>query len=512
MNVGQLLLDGAARNPDGLALKYGRETTSYPQLVDRVQRLADGLLSRGLKPGDRVVLDLPNRPEFVELMWACFWGGFVVVPLNWHLHPLEVAYIVENARASAILVADETLDSVHYLPDDVLVLDTCTSDSARATVTPLTALTTGLPMTGLGEPARVQPNDPAWLFYTSGTTGRPKGATLSHRNLMSMTRHYFSNVDPMPPRSVVMHAAPLSHGSGLYLLPALGHGATNVIHSARTFDADAFVDVIAQEKSTHIAFLAPTMLNRVVRAVAPADPRLATLRSIVVGGAPFYQEDATAAVQRLGPIITQIYGQGEAPMTVTVLSAAEFTPERAASCGRPFPGVSVRIIDRNGTSVHQGQVGEVAVQGDVVMSGYWEDPEATKTALKDGWLRTGDIGHFDAAGYLHLTDRAKDVIISGGSNIYPREVEEVLHHHEAVKEASVVGEPSPEWGESVVAFVVTHQGAAVTARELIEHCRKNLASFKKPSRIIFLDDLPKNAAGKILKRELRDLLAEAGAR
>ena len=299
-----------------------------------------------------------------------------------------------------------------------------------------------------------------------------------------MSLAYLRDLDLIADGSVYLHAAPLTHGSGLYLLPSTARGATQIIAPGAGFSARGFVRLIQEHQVTHAAFLAPTMLRRVVDEARGRT--LPSLRSIVVGGAPLYQEDLRDAVGVVGPIVVQMYGQGEAPMTISVMPASEAL-DHPGSCGRAFHGVEIRIADTGGEPLPDGADGEVLVRGDVVMRGYWDNPDATAATLAGGWLHTGDIGHLDA-GYLHLTDRAKDVIITGGSNVYPREVEEVLLTHPAVREAAVAGVPDPEWGESVRAFVVAVGDP--TPGELIQHCRGRL---------------PKNAAGKILKRELRQL-------
>ncbi|MHA6780659.1 class I adenylate-forming enzyme family protein [Pseudonocardia saturnea] len=488
MNVANLLLTGAAREPSRPAWTFGGRSATYAQLTDRVARLAAGFSRIGLAPGDRVVLLLPNSPELVEALLAAMWGGFVAVPLNWHLHPQEVAYVLRYCDARAVVVADETEGAVSAFDGEVLVLHVRGAYEGLFGEAPA-------PLADVGA------DDPAWLFYTSGTTGRPKGATLTHRNLLAMALNYYADIDRIAPDSVFVHAAPLTHGSGLYLLPALGRGAVNVISTARSFDPADYLSLLAEHRATHAAFMAPTMLKRLLVAGDQANHDLSGLRSIVVGGAPLYRTDLHTAVAAFGPIVTQIYGQGESPMTITVMPPRE--GERSGSCGRAFVGVQVRIVDADGTELPAGADGEVCVRGDVVMRGYWDDPGATAAAVRRGWLHTGDIGHLDGEGYLHLTDRAKDVIITGGSNVYPREVEEVLLSHPAVREVAVIGRPDPEWGESVCAFVVPVPGADVDAAELVEHSRGQLASFKKPKEIVFIDALPKSAAGKILKRELR---------
>jgi fatty-acyl-CoA synthase len=505
VNIAGLLADGIARAGDRLALVQGSRALTYRALGDRVARLAAGLAGLGLRPGDRIVLLMPNRPELVETLWAAFHGGFVAVPVNWHLHPDEVDYIVRHCRAAAIVVSDETAAAARTLADAVRVVRVARADGSDAgfdnTVLDYEDVLAPEPSRAVDTAAQ----DPAWLFYTSGTTGRPKGATLTHRNLAAMTEAYARDLDPVADGSSYLHAAPLTHGSGLYLLPSTARGATQVIAPGTGFSAADFVALVEEHQVTHAAFLAPTMLRRVVdeaRGRTPlTHPTLPSLRSIVVGGAPLYQEDLRAAVAVLGPIVVQMYGQGEAPMTITVMPASEAL-DHPGSCGRAFHGVEIRIADPDGEPVPDGADGEVLVRGDVVMRGYWDNPDATAATLAKGWLHTGDIGHLDA-GYLHLTDRAKDVIITGGSNVYPREVEEVLLTHPAVREAAVVGVPDPEWGESVRAFVVA--AGDPTPGELIQHCRDRLASFKKPREVILVTELPKNAAGKILKRELRRL-------
>jgi fatty-acyl-CoA synthase len=488
VNIARLLDDGMARAGDRLALVQGARALTYRELGDRVARLAAGFAGLGLRRGDRIVLLMPNRPELVESLWAAFHGGFVAVPVNWHLHPDEVDYIVRHCRAAAVVVSDETAAATRTLPDAVRVVRVARDYEDVLAAEPSPAVDTTA-------------DDPAWLFYTSGTTGRPKGATLTHRNLAAMTDAYLLDLDPVADGSSYLHAAPLTHGSGLYLLPSTARGATQVIAPGTSFSARDFVALVEEHQITHAAFLAPTMLRRVVDEARGRTLPSPSLRSVVVGGAPLYQEDLRAAVGVLGPIVVQMYGQGEAPMTITVMPAAEALGH-PGSCGRAFHGVQIRIADPDGEPVPDGADGEVLVRGDVVMRGYWDNPDATAATMAQGWLHTGDIGHLDA-GYLHLTDRAKDVIITGGSNVYPREVEEVLLTHPAVREAAVVGVPDPEWGESVRAFVVA--AGDPTPGELIQYCRDRLASFKKPREVILVTELPKNAAGKILKRELRRL-------
>jgi acyl-CoA synthetase (AMP-forming)/AMP-acid ligase II len=301
------------------------------------------------------------------------------------------------------------------------------------------------------------------------------------------------------PEDVVLHVAPLSHGSGVYALPSIARAAKNVVYPGGSFDAEDVLATADRERVTIIAFVAPTMIHMLL----DADPELTipSLRRVVYGGAPMDAGLAAAAIERFGRVFVQLYGMGESPMTITYLRAQDHRGKALSSAGIVRTDVEVRLVDEAGAPVGDGTEGEVCVRGDVVMLGYWNDSQANARTLRDGWLHTGDIGRFED-GYLYLVARKSDVIISGGSNIYPREVEDVLHLHPAIKEACVFGVPDPKWGESVVAAVVTT--APIETDELIEHCRAHIASFKKPKRIEFLDALPKNANGKILRRELRD--------
>jgi long-chain acyl-CoA synthetase len=353
------------------------------------------------------------------------------------------------------------------------------------------------------------PGDAAWLFYTSGTTGRPKGVTLTHQNLAAMVLNYFADVDSIAPGDAIIHAAPMSHGSGLYILPHVAHAGLNVVPESGGFDAPELYALLHAHRGVTL-FAAPTMVKRLVD--HPGDADTANLKTIVYGGGPMYVADCKAALARFGPKLAQIYGQGESPMTITAMGksihAAVDHPHyaaRLASVGQPFTTAEVIIAGDDDKPLPQGEIGEILVRGDHVMAGYWENPKASAETLRGGWLHTGDVGSIDEEGFLTLKDRSKDVIISGGSNIYPREVEEVLLRHPRVSEVSVVGEAHPEWGEVVVAFVVA-RGGAPDQTELDALCLDHIARFKRPKTYRFVEALPKNSTGKVLKTELRKLL------
>jgi long-chain acyl-CoA synthetase len=334
---------------------------------------------------------------------------------------------------------------------------------------------------------------------------------LSHRNLAQMTFSYFADVDRVDRDGRLLHAAPLSHGSGLYNFTHLVHGAAQVVPESGGFDAAEVLGLLAAHDKVSF-FAAPTIVKRLAEAARGTPQPANGLQTLVYGGGPMYLADLREAMEVFGNRLAQIYGQGESPMTITALSRAHHGDvghprhvERLMSVGLPHSVVEVAIRDPGGRDLGPDEVGEICVRGDVVMSGYWNNPEGTAAALRDGWLWTGDLGAFDADGFLTLKDRSKDLIVSGGSNIYPREVEEVLLAHPSVAEASVVGRRDREWGEIVVAFVVA-RGAPPTAQELDRLCLDHIARFKRPKEYRFVERLPKNNYGKVVKTELRAAL------
>jgi fatty-acyl-CoA synthase len=484
MNPAAWLARAARADPLRPAIFRGeRAWATYGELAARVARLAAGLRARSaLVPGDRVALFMKNCPEYLEALYAIWWAGLAAVPVNAKLHRKELAFIVEDSGAKLVIEDPSELENLRG------------KEPESATEGAPTAL--------------------AWLFYTSGTTGRPKGAMLSFRNLAQMTYSYFADVDDVPRDGRLLHAAPLSHGSGLYTFTHLAKGAAQVLPESGGFDAAEVFALLRAHRGVSM-FAAPTMVKRLVEAAPSLQPDGDFgLRTLVYGGGPMYAADLHAAMKVLGNRLAQIYGQGESPMTITALSKFHHADrahprhaERLASVGLPHSVVEVTIRDEDGRELGPGEVGEVCVRGDVVMSGYWNNADASARALRGGWLWTGDLGAFDDDGFLALKDRSKDLIVSGGSNIYPREVEEVLLAHPAVAEACVVGRPDREWGESVVAFVVPRAEAPDTA-ELDRFCLEHIARFKRPKDYRIVRALPKNNYGKVLKTELRKLLAE----
>jgi long-chain acyl-CoA synthetase len=501
MNLAHWVRRAGLEFADRPAVSVGeRAELDYAGLAERVARLAGGLKDRlELAPGERVALVMGNVAEYVEVLFACWHAGLAAVPVNAKLHPSELRYILDHSGARTCFATADRLGAIEAAgaPGLKHVIEAGGPDHRKLLDGELLAMAT------------VEASDLAWLFYTSGTTGQPKGAMLTHRNLAVMTLNYFADFDRIGPGDSILHAAPLSHGSGLWMLPHVAAGACNVMPESGGFEP-AEIFALMRRWPELTMFAAPTMVRRLTEHASDADT--ANLKLITYGGAPMYVEDAVAALDRFGPKLAQLYGQGESPMTITHLSREDHGRrdhprwrERLGSAGVADTCVEVQVVDDEDRVLPVGEAGEIVCRGDTVMAGYWDNPEATAATLKGGWLHTGDVGMFDADGYLTLTGRSKDLIISGGANVYPREVEEVLVRAPGVSQASVIGRPDPDWGEVVVAYVVAEPGGETSAEALDRFCLAHLARFKRPKIYRFVADLPKNAYGKVLKTELREM-------
>ena len=494
----------------------GRTICDYATLAIRAARLAGAFEAAGLERGERVALVSHNVPAYIEALFAIWWAGLTAVPVNAKLHPEELGYVLANSGARWAFV-DAAWRAVIGGGASRSVSLACVVELGGAEYTRLVDKSPSV------EPASCAADDPAWLFYTSGTTGRPKGVVITHGNLRAMSGCFMACVEAIAPGDALLHPAPLSHGSGLYLVPHVAGGAVNVIPESGGFDADEVCMLLAAWDRAGF-FAAPTMVQRLVASSAIGTARLDHLKSIVYGGGPMYAADVKTAFATLAPRLAQIYGQGESPMTITAMNRAQIAEAiergddaRLGSVGVAQTGIEVRIGDANDEPLPVGEVGEILVRGPTVMQGYWMNPEASRIALANGWLHTGDVGSLDAGGYLTLKDRSKDLIISGGSNIYPREVEEVLLLHPDVAEVAVVGRAHAEWGEEVVACVVARGGTVldVASGTTLESaldglCLAHIARFKRPKSYVFLDELPRNNTGKVLKSALRALLRGPG--
>ena len=504
MNIAHWLERTAARLPDKDAVFEGAAPLwRYADLVQRTRAIAAGLQASGAAQGDRVAIYMDNVPDYLPVFYGIWWMGAVAVPINAKLHPREVAWILQNAEASVVFATAAKASELRDIGATVQIIDT---DSAAYS---------DLASTRAEQPcASAAPDDLAWLFYTSGTTGRPKGVMITHGMIEAMALSYFADADEVRAEDAALYAAPMSHGAGLYNVMHVLKGARHVFPVSRGFDPAEIFELSEHHGSVHM-FAAPTMVKRLTDVGKASGQRGTGIRTIVYAGGPMYLADITRAVDWFGDIFVQIYGQGECPMGITALPRADVSDRshpdwqaRLGSVGVAQSGVEVHIGDAAGKAVPRGAVGEIMVRGRPVMPGYWRNPEATAKTLKGGWLWTGDMGRMDDAGYVTMVDRSKDMIISGGSNVYPREVEEVLLTHPSVREVSVVGRPHPEWGEEVVAFVVCD--GALDAPALDALCLEQIARFKRPKDYFALPELPKNNYGKVLKTELRAQLAQEG--
>ncbi len=493
MNIGHWISRAGRVAPDVPAVGQGKKTIlNYRDLSFRTACLAGGLVTIfNLKPGARVAVVMKNVPQYIEVLFAIWHAGLVAVPINAKLHRREIGYILEKADVCLCFTSNELGVDLGRVFDKPVLSCEGASYEKLTKCDPIPVHSVG------GEQL-------AWIFFTSGTTGKPKGAMLSHRNLIAMTLNYFTDFDRVRPGDTIYHPAPLSHGAGMWMLPHVCAMACNVVPESGGFDPlEIFSDL--QHWPNVSMFAAPTMVKRLTSFEPDFDTQ--NLKLIIYGGAPMYVADCIEALDRFGGKLAQLYGQGESPMTISHLSreiiADRNHPDwryRLGTVGIADSCMEVQVVDEKGQTLPTGETGEIICRGDAVMSGYWCDSKATDKTLKTGWLHTGDIGHLDEQGFLTLTDRSKDLIISGGSNIYPREVEEVLLTAPGVREVSVISRPDAQWGEIVVAYIV----GVTDVGKLDQHCLENIARFKRPKIYRFVSELPKNNYGKVLKTILRE--------
>ncbi|WP_420556311.1 class I adenylate-forming enzyme family protein [Roseovarius sp.] len=488
MNIAHWLQRQAEAGGTAPALFHGtRRVADYAGFHARAAAFAGGLVARGIAPGDRVALFMANHPAYLVALFGSWIAGAVAVPVNARLHGQEAAWILDNAEASLCIATGAQAKALEGAACPVASPDEVAGDA--------------LPLVSRA------PSDLAWLFYTSGTTGRPKGVQITHRMLQTMSLSYLASVDAVSAQDTTLYAAPMSHGAGLYSLVHVLMGARHVVPESGGVDPGEILDLAAHFGRMHL-FAAPTMVRRLTDHARQHGRDGTGLRSVIYGGGPMYVADIEAALDVFGPVFVQIYGQGEAPMAITALPREDVAARHAlATVGRAQAGVELRVGDAAGHPLPPGAVGEIMVRGDLVMPGYWRNRAASAETIRDGWLMTGDMGSLDAEGYLTLQDRSKDVIISGGQNIYPREVEEALLTHADVSEVAVVGRKSAEWGEEVVAFVVP-VGETLDDAALDAHCLARIARFKRPNAYVAVEDLPKNNYGKVVKTVLRDRLSQ----
>ncbi|MGB0411006.1 MAG: AMP-binding protein [Pikeienuella sp.] len=497
MNVAEWLSRTAATRPDAPAILLGAEPwADYGAFDAKVGALAHSLRNRGIKVGDRVAVFSKNCPECLVAFFAIWRAGAVITPINAKLHAKEAAWIIEDSGAVLAFVGSDMRDELAAVCNIPLISfdGSAFGEMLHGEILPITPC---------------DREDLAWLFYTSGTTGRPKGVMITHGMLMAASLSFPVSVASMGPEDGALYAAPMSHGAGFYALLHVLTGGRHIFPASAGFDEAEVLDLSARIGPTAM-FMAPTMVRRLTDYACSHDLRGDGIGTIIYGGGPMYVADIMEATAWFGPKFVQIYGQGEAPMAISALTREEVADRshpnwraRLGSVGRAQAVVELQIADENGAALPVGEVGEIMVRGALVMKGYWRNEAATAKTIRDGWLLTGDVGSLDADGFLTMKDRSKDMIISGGTNIYPREVEEALLTHPSVHEVSVVGRPSAQWGEDVVAFVVLADGRPLDEAALDAHCLAEIARFKRPKAYFAIDALPKNNYGKVLKTDLR---------
>ncbi|NBE50028.1 class I adenylate-forming enzyme family protein [Streptomyces boluensis] len=510
MDVGSLVTRAARRFADRTAVDGPQGTLTFADLGDRVLRLANGLLALGLEPGDRV-LDLQgNSNTYVETDLAIRAAGLVRVALNHRLHVADWERIAADSGARALLYdarwTEQTESLRTGLPHTVVI-----GDGPGTPYEQLIDRSSSAPL------PPVVPDSLCGLHYSSGTTGHPKGAQRTHRNWFASVVNMTHDVLGGPPAAVdaYVHAGPITHTSGLFLLPFLVAGARQIV--LPSWDPQDFLEAVAERGGTHSAMV-PTMVARLLAAPGADRQALSGLKMLGYAGAPMPAEQLRQAYEKLTPHLVQYYGLVEAIPPVTLLDAADHaraldgSPELLRSAGRAALGVELAVVDDSGQPVAPGELGEVVTRGDHVMSAYWNASGRADLAksVVDGRLHTGDIGRLDEDGYLWLADRKGDMIISGGYNIYPREVEEVVAQVPGVAEVAVLGLSDDDWGQRVVAVATRQTGADLTEQAVLDHCRAHLASYKKPKQVLLVDEFPVNSNGKIAKRVLRERLERAG--
>ena len=502
MHIGLAVHRNAKRDPEAIAV-FGEKSQSYGELEDRSNQIANFLKSYDWGKGERVAVLLPNRPEILELITAIAKASLVYVGLNFRLGQSEMKQIFENCEPCAILTDAEHLPQVQQIAIDssIPVFEISSPDWEQN----VNQNSKEIPRSFY----HIEPDDDFCIVYTSGTTGRPKGVLFDHKRVLQHATIACLEYD-ITPQSRYLIQIPHNSSVNITILPCVTIGAALGFSDSRNFNPIDFARQVKDYQVTH-TFLVPTQLMRLLEKLPEHnDENLSTLVTLGYGSSPISPKRLEELVSRFGPIFNQLYGMAEIASIGTILSKADHLKGLSTnlklleSCGKPSLGVHVRVIDENKNSIEPGSRGEVIFSGPHVMKGYFRDPERTEQVLVDGWMHSGDIAEVDTDGFIYIVDRKKNLIIRGGLNIAPTEIENIIYRHPDVLEASVIGVPDPEWGEGIVAVVALKDGSKVAASELLQLCEKSeLTSIKVPEAIEIWDELPKNAVGKIAKNEIR---------
>lgn len=515
MNLAHLVAQNARRHGDRVGFVWGERTWTWREIDANVSALAAALAARGIVKGDRILVHSKNCDEMFCSMFATFRLGAVWVPTNFRLMADEVADLAGYAGAKAFLCHGD-------FPDHA---------AAVASANPGLAFTWRIGEGAFGETslsqvvadhastrvadAAVDHDDPCWFFFTSGTTGRSKASVLTHGQMAFVVTNHLCDLMPGTTEDdASLVVAPLSHGAGVHQLTQVARGAKTILLPTERFDIDEAFRLIAKYRVTNM-FTVPTILKMMVEHPAVDTHDHSSLRYVIYAGAPMYREDQKAALRKLGGVLVQYFGLGEVTGNITVLPPALHDPEdgphaRIGTCGFERTGMQVQIQGDEGQELQPFETGEICVIGPAVFAGYYENPEANAKSFRDGWFRTGDLGHMDKEGFVYITGRASDMYISGGSNIYPREVEEKILTHPAIGEVAIVGVPDPVWGEVGIAVCVTRDDLSVGEAEIAAFLAEKVPRYKMPKRFFFWDALPKSGYGKVPKRMVRDELEARG--
>ncbi|MBO1907690.1 acyl-CoA synthetase [Microvirga sp. 3-52] len=514
MNLANFLRQAARRHGDEIGFVWGDATWTWGDLARRVNAMTSALAARGIGKGDRVLVQSKNCNQMFESMFACFQLGAVWVPANFRQTPDEVAYLAQSSGASAMICHRDFPEHVagvrEAAPSVRLVISIGPSEFGED-YDDLVAR-----YSGEGVPlAPVEHDDPCWFFFTSGTTGRPKAAVLTHGQMAFVVTNHLCDLMPgTTHQDASLVVAPLSHGAGVHQLTQVARGVKTVLLSSERFDIDEAWRLVEQWRITNL-FTVPTIVKLLTEHPSVDMHDHSSLRYVIYAGAPMYREDQKHALTKLGKVLVQYFGLGEVTGNITVLPPAlhesgDGPNVKVGTCGYERTGMQVSIQDEQGREVAPGETGEICVCGPAVFAGYYNNPEANAKSFRDGWFRTGDLGHVDEEGYLYITGRASDMYISGGSNVYPREIEEKILTHPAIAEVAVLGVPDRTWGEVGVAVCVSRAQADVSESELLAWMEGKVARYKLPKRVFFWEALPKSAYGKITKKDIRAELERRG--
>lgn len=516
MNLAHFLVQAARRHPARPALVCGDARLSWRELDARTAALAQALAERGVGKGDRVLVHARNSFAFAETLFAVLRLGAVWVPTNCRISPDEGVYLAQAAGVKAFLCEGQSPQHAEAvaaaMPQLALLARLGPGDFGEADTASLIAARLGAAAPACADVAY---DDPCWFFFTSGTTGQPKAAVLTHGQMAFVVTNHLCDLMPGTTEAdVSLVVAPLSHGAGIHFLTQVARAACTVLPEGDRFDA-AQAWQLVQERGVTNLFTVPTIVKMLVEHAAVDAFDHGSLRYVIYAGAPMYREDQKRALAKLGPVLVQYFGLGEVTGNITVLPPSQHHagdgPEaRVGTCGYERTGMQISIQDDAGRPLPSGQTGEICVAGPAVFAGYYANPQANAKAFRDGWFRTGDLGYQDDEGYLYITGRESDMYISGGSNIYPREVEEKVLAHPAVAEAAVLGVPDPVWGEVGVMVCVLRPGQALDADALLDWLGPRMARYKLPRQVFFWDALPRSGYGKITKKLVRDALRERG--